>query len=293
MNKNTGLAKIDTQLRLQASLKYNALNKIENELTYKKLTALFEPDKIKRYSDFFTLLVGNVLSDYNSGEIRTVLDFRDKEFMEEIYEKVKILIGNLYNFKCSKWNQLPEDIDLPLGFFSEKDFLDASVNEDLKKIYRNFNLFIQYHRLTFMKPGHTEGSITDKKDAHFEGNENIYKAYDSLNAGMKFLLNILVKCKPGTGDVPFIACKDEYGLPILADAQQVLNEIQLYFKGIKDENDFRVRYSLRSNRYILKISYLWFETVPELNQITKILHLISGSVKIKFFKEFLEMVNAK
>ena len=295
MSNNT-LIKKDTQLFFQVNLKHNVLNEILTGITEKKIALLFKQDRIKAYSDYCTLLIGNFFSKGNKGwlspTVNTVFDFTDKKLMDKIYyETIKVKISNLLMAHERDWKLSSKELlGNPVGFRTKDDALDESIIVDLKKLINNFETFVSYHKLRYLYPHELNGFEDKNTDPKKMKSECV--AYNSLNPGSKFLLNSLKKRdnKNRFGEI-----KNEFGFPMLADGKDIHNKLQLYFKGIKNEKDFKERYLVRiTENYSVK-NYPWKKTIPELSQIMDLLRMrwsiFGGLEKDNLFYEFLTMVN--
>lgn len=278
MSKNNTLIQIDSTLHLQTILKHSILDKIITELSVKKITQLFEPNKLIRYCEYFTLLIGNTFSVFTTKE-ETILDLTDTKLMAIIYGRVKIIMKNLIYAHLTEFKDSFK-LDLPMGFEGKSDALSKDTLEDFKTIVRNFDAFLLHYHVTY--PSKIISAISNNKIDMFKQSDNERKAYDTLDDNLKFLLNILVS------RTNLEYCKDEYGLPLLAEARRVHHNLLLIFKDIQNENDFWKRYHLKGSK-----KQLWIETVSELHQIMKLMKVNSlDNSKNPLFLKFIKMCNS-
>lgn len=213
--------------------------------------------KAPRYVDYINILFGRVFAEeyLNNDSYITLSDFTD-DSGEKLTKN-----GNLIKLYNRVKEQLNTDINS--NFY---DSLPISTVNDILKVYRNWDLFIDYHSKYNAFININEDLTSEEKES-FDKRGNEYSEFELVSNEVRTLFKFLPRAEFVTDVNGNLKIEESYdpidGLPLRSDYENVFKLTLDALKGIKDEDKFIE--TLTSDDLLKKI--------PELEFLFKILPL--------------------
>lgn len=248
------------------------------------IVSLIPIDKLNIYSEFATTLVGNVFSKFMKEKNYTLSHLSNPKIVDEIFEGVKNMIGNIYSINKRGWE---DGVDLPLGMTKDSHTIDAETLNDFKILHKNFDSFIDFHKLLsplfnssnkdiigMLKEESIESSNTNnenssdeeiqtEKSKEYDKAANEEDTYINLKNNIRqlFALTTMHKYNTSTGVAEVV--KNIHGLPMSGIGYNIYNILISKINDVKNED---VLLSKFKDEQLNKI-------VPEMSQILDILNI--------------------
>jgi len=210
--------------------------------------------KAPRYADYINVLFGRVfLEEYLNDDSYTTLSDFSNFSGEELTVNGKLI--NLYNKVKA---QLKKDIES--NFY---DNLHINTVNDISKIWKNWDLFVNYHRglNTFISAKNLDDqTLTEEEKEEFDKRGNEYTEFDLVSNKIRTLFKFLPKAEFYTDLEGKTQIKEAYdpidGLPMRGDYENLFKLTFDALKGIKDEGKFIA--ALTSEELLKKLPELHF-----------------------------------
>lgn len=229
--------------------------------------------KASRYVDYVNVLFGRVFArEYiDNNSYITLSDFTDEN-------KELTINGNLITL----YNKVKEELakDIKSDFY---DGLKMEVVNDILKIHKNWDLFVDFHSNynSFISIKEVEDLAQTEEKESFDKRGNEYTEFELISNEVRTLLKFLPKAEFVTdinGNFKIVEAYDPNdGLPIRADFENTFKLVLDVLKGIKDESRFIE--ALTSDDVLKR--------VPELEFLFKILPLKNGGLATLLDKQRL------